>query len=549
MADNDAHHATGTDGAAAPPAAATPAHAPARSSRSGWIAAGLVLALAGWMGSGMLADSPPPPPPPRAAEPDPVAVQATTSTARPVTRTLVLEGDVTPDLSTPVRSESAGTVEALAARKGARIAAGDVLVRIAPAERDARLAEAEADVRRAERDYRSITQLAERGFATRAREEEVRAALAAAEARLAVAREALSDTLVRAPVAGILSELAIDPGEVVQPGEEVARIIDTDPLVVEVDVPQRSVSQLALGQSARVAFVTGETREGQVRFIAPAAERGTRTFSVEVEVANPDGAVPAGISAEVSLPVGTVDAHFVSPAILSLGTDGTLGIKTVGPRSEVVFHPVELVRAQTDGIWIAGLPDEATIITVGQGFVAQGERVVVRADDPAPEPPPAGEPPMAAEVAKPAPAADAARSVAPQAPVDPQTRAIETELAEAATLADTAVAAATGDGRAPGRHAAASASEPSPLAIAARNAPAVAQSDAAPAEAQRQPTGPVLRRVQSALRERGYDVGPVDGVYGPRTANALQSFQEDAGLAVTGTVTSELLAALRIGRS
>jgi multidrug efflux system membrane fusion protein len=41
----------------------------------------------------------------------------------------------------------------------------------------------------------------------------------------------------------------------------------------------------------------------------------------------------------------------------------------------VAFNPVEIVRAQTDGIWVAGLPSKARIITVGQGFVAEGETV------------------------------------------------------------------------------------------------------------------------------------------------------------------------------
>ena len=75
------------------------------------------------------------------------------------------------------------------------------------------------------------------------------------------------------------------------------------------------------------------------------------------------------------IPTGGTQAQFVSPAILSLNTDGTLGVKTVDSENKVVFNKIAIVRAQTDGIWIAGLPEEARIITIGQGFVNHGETV------------------------------------------------------------------------------------------------------------------------------------------------------------------------------
>ncbi len=90
---------------------------------------------------------------------------------------------------------------------------------------------------------------------------------------------------------------------------------------------------------------------------------------------NADGAIPAGVSAQLRIPTGTTLAHFVSPAILSLDTDGALGVKTVDSEDEVVFYPIEIVRAQTDGIWVTGLPDEADIIAIGQGYVNDGETV------------------------------------------------------------------------------------------------------------------------------------------------------------------------------
>jgi multidrug efflux system membrane fusion protein len=70
-----------------------------------------------------------------------------------------------------------------------------------------------------------------------------------------------------------------------------------------------------------------------------------------------------------------VQAQFVSPAIFSLDTEGRLGVKTVSAENMVVFHTVDTIQATTEGVWVAGLPETARVITVGQGFVQAGETV------------------------------------------------------------------------------------------------------------------------------------------------------------------------------
>jgi multidrug efflux system membrane fusion protein len=58
---------------------------------------------------------------------------------------------------------------------------------------------------------------------------------------------------------------------------------------------------------------------------------------------------------------------------VSLDTDGTLGVKTVNAENIVEFFAIQVVKAQIDGIWVTGLPDVADVITVGQGYVNEGE--------------------------------------------------------------------------------------------------------------------------------------------------------------------------------
>ncbi|MDP5359401.1 MAG: efflux RND transporter periplasmic adaptor subunit, partial [Paracoccaceae bacterium] len=148
-----------------------------------------------------------------------------------------------------------------------------------------------------------------------------------------------------------------------------------DPLTVVIQVPQQALSRIKTGQTAEVQFITGEERSGTVGFIGSNADQQTRTFRVEVTVDNPDSTMPAGLSARIAIPTGQARGHFISPAILSLGTNGDLGIKTVEPDNTVAFAPVQIVRAQTDGVWVTGLRETASIITVGQGFVNAGDVV------------------------------------------------------------------------------------------------------------------------------------------------------------------------------
>ena len=344
--------------------------------RSKWVAVLLALLLVGWMGSGYIFPE---------AEDAPVAeaeddtraisVAVLPSQAQDVQLVLSAEGQSEPDRASRIAAEAAGRIVSVSAERGDLVEAGAELGRIDPTTFEARLTQAESQLEQANRDLETATALQERGVATEDRVSQARAAQAAAEAALTAAQEQLENTIIRAPFAGRLNDLTLDEGEFVDAGDPVAEVLDNDPLTVVIQVPQQALSRIETGQQAQVQFITGEERIGRVSFIGGNADQQTRTFRVEVAVDNPESLMPAGLSARIVLPTGEARGHFISPAILSLGTNGDLGIKTVGEDNRVVFSPVEIVRAQTDGIWVAGLPETADIITVGQGFVNAGDLV------------------------------------------------------------------------------------------------------------------------------------------------------------------------------
>jgi len=344
--------------------------------RSKWAAIFLALLLVGWMGSGYII--------PSAATQDAtseslapraITVAVMPSQAEDVQLVLTAEGQSEPDRATNVQAEAGGQVVSVSAARGDLVSAGQEIGRIDAETIEAQLLQAQTQLEQSTRDLNNAIALQERGVATEDRVSSARAAKAAADAAVTAAQEQLENTIIRVPFAGRLNDLTLDVGEFVDPGSVVAEVIDNDPLTVVIQVPQQALSRIETGQEATVNFITGEQRTGIVSFIGANADQQTRTFRVEVTVDNPDSVMPAGLSARIALPTGKARGHFISPAILSLGTNGDLGIKTVLDDNTVAFSQVAIVRAQTDGVWVAGLPETAEIITVGQGFVTAGDVV------------------------------------------------------------------------------------------------------------------------------------------------------------------------------
>jgi multidrug efflux system membrane fusion protein len=111
---------------------------------------------------------------------------------------------------------------------------------------------------------------------------------------------------------------------------------------------------------------------GTIRYIAPVADEATRTFNVELEIDNTDGSLRAGMTAELMIPAETIYAQKISPSLLTLDDEGNLGVKIVNDSGIVEFHTADIAMSSSEGVWIAGLPHSANIITVGQGFVNVG---------------------------------------------------------------------------------------------------------------------------------------------------------------------------------
>lgn len=343
----------------------------------------IMAAVAGWMATGDVviggradAEGATPPPAVRTQADDrPFRVRVATLTAQPRVATLEIRGRTEADAKVDVRAETTGRVAERSVREGSRVEAGELLCRIDAGAREAKVLEARAKLAQAELDHGAAAQLKSKGFSAETRVAALKAALDAATASLREVEIELERTEIRAPIAGVVQSPMAEVGTMLTAGQVCATIVNADPLLAIGQVSERDISKIAPGQSASVTLVTGETVDGEIRYIAPTADPETRTFRVEIELANPQGALRDGVTALANVALDAGSAHFVSPGILTLNDAGEIGVRTVAEDDRVHFMPVAILSAERDGVWIGGLPDTVRVITVGQDYVRDGQTV------------------------------------------------------------------------------------------------------------------------------------------------------------------------------
>ena len=284
-----------------------------------------------------------------------------------------------------VRAKAAGTLLSLTVAEGARVAAGQALGRIDIADIDSRIAErnamvesARAGLTQAERTHASNERLAAQGFisplavdGSRAALDTARATLAAAQAAADTTKVALRDSTLVAPIAGIVAKRHVVPGEKVAIEQQLLTIVDLRTLELAGMVGTHEVSRLAPGMAVtlKVEGVDAPV-QGRLARIAPAAEVGTRSIGVTVEIANPAERLRAGQYALAGVEIADPQPRLVVP-VTAIGS--TAGQDHVW----VIENGVLMRRAVT-----LGRRDEAAgRVEVLGGIAADAQVLALRFDN------------------------------------------------------------------------------------------------------------------------------------------------------------------------
>jgi multidrug efflux system membrane fusion protein len=349
-------------------------------------AGGILLVAVLWVGSGAVfgGNGAPKNPEPgvgeQTAERHMATVRVRAMRNEPHGAELVLRGRTEAELKVQIKAEMSGRVTGVPGAKGARVKAGDPICELDVGARQAQLDQARAQLKQAQLEYEAAVALEKKGHRSETQTAAALAAFEAAQANIRVMEEQLSYTVMRAPFDGVVDDRPVEIGDYMTPGAPCAYVVGAEPFLVVGNVAESQIANVSAGTTGTARLVTGETVEGKVTFLASAADPATRTFRLEMTVPNPDFALRDGVTADIRIASDTVPAMRLSPAVLSLDDAGRIGVKLVQD-GVVRFVPVTVVGDSADGMWVAGLPDEASVITVGQEYVRDGETVTAVPED------------------------------------------------------------------------------------------------------------------------------------------------------------------------
>ncbi len=354
----------------------TPAAVGVRKRRIG-LRAGLALAAAGLVAGGMLLFSTAPAPAPIEGDPDRgIAIDTLRIAPVPLQPSVEESAMVEARRQVELFSEQGGRVLEVGAEELDRVEAGQLLVRLDPLTAEVDVARAEAELARAQselglarnqlrrRQNLASSKVTSESELDQAQNDE-RVAVAnvrAADASLRDARDRLDETTIEAPFAGVLRRFHAEPGEVVQPGEQIGELLEVSHVRIEIGLRDREVVAVAPGAPAevRVEALPGERFTGTVLRVAGAADAETRKFPVQIEIDNADERLLPGMVARVALDLGDRRTANLVPRdavldefglsfvyVIEEGEDGQAIARRRRVRAgDVPFQPAELEIAE-----------------------------------------------------------------------------------------------------------------------------------------------------------------------------------------------------------
>ena len=224
-------------------------------------------------------------------------VETRWSEAQPYQATQVAQGQILPWRSISIKAQQAGRIEALLKQQGDSVQQGEPLLQISDEGRSAKLAQAKANLTLRKSELDSARALGKAQFLSATELTRLQSELTKAEAEWQTASLALSQTRPEAPFNAMLDRRHIEVGDVVQSGTELLQLVQIDQLKVTAQIPQQHIGALQTGQQANIRLLDGRKLTGELSFISYAADNATRSFYIEVTVANPQQWRIAGASA------------------------------------------------------------------------------------------------------------------------------------------------------------------------------------------------------------------------------------------------------------
>jgi membrane fusion protein, multidrug efflux system len=294
----------------------------------------------------------------------------------PHSRKLILSGRTEAERKVVTFARTNGILQEMKVKRGSRVKKGDVIAILSDESREAQVLQAQAAVEQRKVELEAKRRLALTNAFPRLELNALEAQFKAAEAALSAAEAERDRGIITAPWDGVITEVSeVGTAACAFAGKEIVQIVGLDPMLAVVEVSERKVANVRVGDTAEVKLVSGQVREGRIRYVSKSAVPATRTYKIEVELPNADYAIPDGITAEVTIPLSPTPATRVPRSALVVSSAGDIGVRTVDAQAKVGFVPVNVIEDDQRVMWLTGVPDGARVIVQGQDFVREGNVV------------------------------------------------------------------------------------------------------------------------------------------------------------------------------
>ena len=312
---------------------------------------------------------------------------------RELSEGIPISGTIKAANSALVKARVPGELQGLTVREGDSVKAGQIIAkvdsseyqsRVTQAQRSADAAKTQIDI--AQRSFDNNKALVNQGFISATALETSAANLAGAQSTYAsaqaavdVARKSLDDTVLKAPISGIVSQRSAQPGERVGVDARVVEIIDISRLELEASLAASDSVDVRVGQQASLRF-EGRTEavSAAITRINPSAVAGSRSVLVYLSVANSAG-LRQGLFAQGTL--GTAKVQALSVPLVAVRNDKPVPYVQVVKDGTVTHQSVELgTQGDAQGVTMVGVKNisAGTQVTLGSaGFIREGSKVKV----------------------------------------------------------------------------------------------------------------------------------------------------------------------------
>ncbi len=236
---------------------------------------------------------------------------------------------------------------------------------------------AEQAVRQAEEAYRQATLGKAQDELAQQRVDAARAALQQARTQVALLRQQLADTVIRAPFDGIVADRFVEVGSIAGAGTPIARIVTVDRLYFEATLPEVLLRDVKVGQQVetRVDAFPNRVFVGRVEAIYPAIADQARNLRIRVSLANPaDLPLKAGLFARGEIRLREYQNVPLTPKLALIEKGGATRVFVV-ENGVAKQRELKVVATNTEVIYATGVQPGETVVVRGQDLLSDGQPV------------------------------------------------------------------------------------------------------------------------------------------------------------------------------